>query len=420
MILMSMITVLSIQSIKFSQFYNTTKLKFEILIFKTILLLNNLTKTNANIQKIVAFESGFDRVMEIIEGEGSAIDGGIVVEDCFNLLLNLLQTNFSNQNYFKEANFIKKLSKFLDLGNSVAKVSGDTEEATNWTLQKTTNLTLLLKLIRCLVSPTNQQQIITDCQRAFNHFGLLHRLCALLMLAGVPADLLSEAITTVGEVIRGNSANQQLFSAVQMQTNPPRPIVTILLMSMINEKQPFHLRCSILYCFECFLYKNEQTKTEIVETLLPKEHQTQNSSSQITTGQILCSGLFSQNDFVSNWLCAVAIAHTINENNSLKEQMLRVQLAVGTSNAPQAVSMMQQCMNILIDSNASSNSNPNSSTAGPTLKFQTNVAILMLLSTWLSNCPTAVNYFLSQQQNIPYVNALFSYSKSYISRYMNF
>jgi hypothetical protein len=90
----------------------------EIIRNDDILLLKNLTRTNANIQKIIAFESGFDRIMEIIDSEGSALDGGIVVEDCFNLLLNLLQTNYSNQNFFKEANYIKQFSKYFDLNSA--------------------------------------------------------------------------------------------------------------------------------------------------------------------------------------------------------------------------------------------------------------------------------------------------------------
>jgi hypothetical protein len=359
--------------------------------------------------------------MEIIEGEGRAADGGIVVEDCFNLLLNLLKMNYSNQNFFKEANYIKMLCKYLDLtenGNSsavnnLASDLGDPNNSGAWTVQKTTNLSLLLKLIRCLVSPTNQQVIINDCQKAFNHFGMLHRLCAMLMMPGVPADLLSEAIGTVGEVIRGNAANQQLFSAVQMQTNPPRPILVILLMSMINEKQTFHLRCSILYSFECFLFRNEKAKSEIVETLLPQHSSSSSAAAvaeQINIGQILCSGLISQQDFVSNWLCGVALSHTISDNNQLKEQLLRVQLAVNPANNLQSVSLMQQCMLILIESTTDTTSTTtqtsglNSTQVSQNkCKLQTTVSMLMLLSTWMSNCSSAVNYFLNHPQNIPYV-----------------
>lgn len=40
-------------------------------------------------------------------------------------------------------------------------------------------------------------------------------------------------------------------------------------MSMVNERQPFVLRCAVLYCFQCFLYKNQKGQGEIVATLLP-------------------------------------------------------------------------------------------------------------------------------------------------------
>lgn len=183
---------------------------------------------------------------------------------------------------------------------------------------------------------------------------------------------------------------------------------------MINDKQPFHLRNSILYCFECYLHKNEEKKREIIETLLPKETADANSaaSQTIKSGQILCNGLFNPSDCVSNWLCAVALAHTVNESVQLKEQLLRVQLALNPDEAAgqiKAVSLMEQCMMILIEtkqalsqqSSAGVSSKP---LAGTDLaRFQTTVSILMLMSTWLVECPLAVNMFLAQQQNVPYV-----------------
>jgi hypothetical protein len=48
-----------------------------------------------------------------------------------------------------------------------------------------------------------------------------------------------------------------------------RPAIVVLLMSMVNEKQPFVLRCSVLYCFQCFLFKNEIGQSQLVQTLLP-------------------------------------------------------------------------------------------------------------------------------------------------------
>lgn len=83
------------------------------------------------------------------------------------------------------------------------------------------------------------------------------------MASGVPADILTETINTVAEVIRGNLTNQEYFAKVMAPSTPSRPALVVLLMSMVNEKQPFLLRCAVLYCFECFLYKNEIGKCKL-------------------------------------------------------------------------------------------------------------------------------------------------------------
>ncbi len=53
------------------------KKKFYILFLynQALLLLQILTRSNANIQKIVAFENGFERLFEILASEGGS-DGG--------------------------------------------------------------------------------------------------------------------------------------------------------------------------------------------------------------------------------------------------------------------------------------------------------------------------------------------------------
>ena len=53
-------------------------------------MLIQLTKGNANIQKIVVFENAFEKLLEIIFEEGSS-DGGTMCVECrsFNRSLNL-------------------------------------------------------------------------------------------------------------------------------------------------------------------------------------------------------------------------------------------------------------------------------------------------------------------------------------------
>ncbi|XP_048366579.1 general vesicular transport factor p115 isoform X5 [Sphaerodactylus townsendi] len=343
-----------------------------------VLLLQQLTKSNAAIQKIVAFENAFERLLDIITEEGNS-DGGIVVEDCLLLLQNLLKNNNSNQNFFKEGSYIQRMKPWFEVG----------DENVGWSAQKVTNLHLMLQLVRVLVSPTNPPGATSSCQKAMFHCGLLQQLCTILMATGVPADILTETINTVSEVIRGCQMNQDYFASVNAPSNPPRPAIVVLLMSMVNERQPFVLRCAVLYCFQCFLYKNQKGQGEIVSTLLPSTIDATGNS--VSAGQLLCGGLFST-DSLSNWCAAVALAHALQENAPLKEQLLRVQLATSLGNPP--VSLLQQCTNILsqgdkIDRRGS--------------KVQTRVGLLMLLCTWLSNCPIAVTHFLHNSANVPFL-----------------
>ncbi|XP_063074391.1 general vesicular transport factor p115 isoform X2 [Engraulis encrasicolus] len=346
-----------------------------------LLLLQQLTKSNAAIQKIVAFENAFERLLDIITEEGSS-DGGIVVEDCLLLLLNLLKNNSSNQNFFKEGSYIQRMKPWFEVGDDNA----------GWSAQKVTNLHYMLQLVRVLVSPVNSPGAAASCQKAMFQCGLLQQLCTILMATGVPADILTETINTVSEVIRGSQVNQDYFASVNAPSNPPRPAIVVLLMSMVNERQPFVLRCAVLYCFQCFLYKNQKGQGEIVATLLPSTI----DANSISAGQLLCGGLFSA-DSLSNWCAAVALAHALQDNLTQKEQLLRVQLATSLGKPP--VSLLQQCTNILSQGDKISRRGS---------KVQTRVGLLMLLCTWINNCPIAVTHFLHNQENVPFLTAQIS------------
>lgn len=335
----------------------------EVIRNDVLLLLIQLTKGNANIQKIVAFENAFDRLFDVIKEEGWT-DGGIVVEDCLLLMLNLLKNNTSNINFFKEGSYIHKLAPMFEIPDNIEEIG--------WSPQKVSNIHCVLQLVRTLVSPNNPVQITSVCQKNLRNANLLEALCNILMANGVPADILTETINAVGEVIRGNLNNQEYFCTVMAPSNPPRPAIVVLLMSMVNEKQPFSLRCAVLYCFECFLFKNEIGQQQVVQTLLPST----TNSAALTTGQLLCGGLFNI-DPLSNWFASVALSHTLIENPAQKEQLLRVLLATNLGSQP--VSLLHQCATYLQQTN----------------KLQSKIGMLMLLSTWMAHCTPAVAIFLN-------------------------
>ncbi|EDX17356.1 GD16864 [Drosophila simulans] len=312
----------------------------EVIRNDVLLLLIELTKGNSNIQKIVAFENAFDRLFEIVREEGCS-DGGIVVEDCLILLLNLLKNNSSNQQFFKEGSYIQRLAPMFEL-------SQDAEEV-GWSPQKVSNFHCLLQVVRALVTPSNQQQVVAACQRVMQKSRLLHALCEILMSSGVPADILTETINAVAEVVRGDRDNQDELGRVMAPSSPPRPAIVVLLMSMINEKQLLALRCAVLYCFECFLYRNADGQRAVVQTLLPS---------------------------------------SASDRMSPKEELLRVLLATPGGQRP--ITLLEQCTNLMQQER---------------YRLQSKVGLLMLLSLWLAHCPGAVKALLETQGTMAYLTA---------------
>lgn len=108
----------------------------EVIRNDALLLLTQLTKSNANIQKIVAFENAFDRLFDVIKEEGWS-DGGIVVEDCLLLMLNLLRNNTSNINFFKEGSYIQKLAPMFEIPQDLE---------VGWSAQKIANIHCVLQV----------------------------------------------------------------------------------------------------------------------------------------------------------------------------------------------------------------------------------------------------------------------------------
>ena len=59
-------------------------------------MVQSLISQNAEIQKILAFEGAFEKLLNIVASEGG-IEGGIVVQDCLTTIDGLLRFNVSNQ-----------------------------------------------------------------------------------------------------------------------------------------------------------------------------------------------------------------------------------------------------------------------------------------------------------------------------------
>ena len=129
-------------------------------VIEALILLIALTPSSPEFQKVVAFESAFERIFAVIESEGSLTHGSTAVEDCLSLLGNLLGLNLSNQSYFRETGCIQKLASLLAGAAQDQETDGGVPE---WALgQRDKNLWGVLAIIELflvkgsLSTPTNQ------------------------------------------------------------------------------------------------------------------------------------------------------------------------------------------------------------------------------------------------------------------------
>lgn len=156
---------------------------------EAITLLTYLTPTNPDIQKLVAFESAFERILKVVAADGGLALGTRVVEDCLILLANLLRLNPSNQTLFRETGCIPQLTKLLrtayEDGND-----GEREIASWAEEQRNRNVYALLAVVRLFLvagsvgTPQNQA--------ALWHHGLLFHALQLGFMHHADAQIKAE------------------------------------------------------------------------------------------------------------------------------------------------------------------------------------------------------------------------------------
>ncbi|VDD87997.1 unnamed protein product [Enterobius vermicularis] len=352
-----------------------------------VLMLSELSRANTQIQQLLAYENTFQLLFDIIEVEPSERNViGIVVEDCLYVMLNLLGKNSMNQQLFREASLIQRLTSvlhtFLYGGSEEDDVGWD-----EWPKQKVANVIFLLQVIRSLVSPLNNPQSNTyAAEKAISQSGMLAELCTVLLsVVGVTTDVLAETIIAVAEVIRGNYANQEYFAGRTLGSSlGNRSALLVLLMTMTAQKQALKLRCAVFYCFLSYLYDNNHGKTKIIDTLLPSA--SSDSASGPTAGQCLCSAIMSS-EGVQVWMGCVCLIHCLIDADHLKQQLLKVHLTIDSSETP--TPLIRHLGNLLI---SLGNRKP-----------QVRAGLLMLLAVWLHNCPLAVTQFLQVEDIVQYL-----------------
>ncbi|KAJ3275936.1 Vesicle-mediated ER to Golgi transport protein [Terramyces sp. JEL0728] len=297
-----------------------------------LLLLISLTANNADIQKIVAFENAFDRLFSIIMEEGS-IEGDIIVQDCLQLMCNLLKHNASNQNLFRETSCIKKVPHLLvyrDANGQSVSLAKNRDELSE---QKIANITSVLELIRILVEGNNQNTTIN--QNLFGQSNMVAALFELGMTTHMPLNIRIQSLLAVGDVINLHEVNRDRFSRCSAKMSiqaehtglpnqkPPPGTLTQSAMALIQTamgKNPFGLQSAATYAFRCYIEDNMEGQIAISTSLKP--------SSDSETGSLIVANLLdlttARKDPWVLWFAANMLLHSLHRNPHSQDLALSV------------------------------------------------------------------------------------------------
>ncbi|KAI8805038.1 p115 like vesicle tethering protein [Cladochytrium replicatum] len=393
----------------------------EIVRNEALLLLIALTQSNAEIQKIIAFENAFERLLAIVLEEG-ATDGGIIVQDCLQLIMNLLRYNVSNQNLFRETSCIQKLQLLLKsriMSDSPKPIEVPlTDESNIWTEQKVGNTIAVLELLRILVGLKNPSTPVN--QNVIGQANILSPIIELGLSVRVPAKVRSQALFAAGDIMRGHSASQDLFNkkvigarpaspstpAMERQysrgkpppvvsKSPPQPAVMAVIHSALASKD-FSVRAAAAYTFQCAVHNNADSQLAIASTLTPPPPDNPNSQLEEkpeSPGSLLIAALLGAEsarvDPYRVWFAAVMLSHILRNNPHTQVIVLEHKFDEEGDDEP--ISLLHKCMYASLMA----------SREGADIRVQ--IGFISLVATWLYDCPRAVKEFLSEAANLQFL-----------------
>ncbi|KAF9508661.1 hypothetical protein BS47DRAFT_1350130 [Hydnum rufescens UP504] len=165
----------------------------EIIRNEALLLTQALIDSNVDIQKALAFESIFEKLLSIISQEGG-IEGGVVAQDCLIIIDGLLRFNGSNQSYFRELTLPSALPPLLLYPSPSPHPDHPTPQEFSlqfWDTQKVSNASIVLNIINILSKGKGASQ------RALEQSGITRCLIDLSLASNAPTVLKTEALQTL-------------------------------------------------------------------------------------------------------------------------------------------------------------------------------------------------------------------------------
>lgn len=269
---------------------------------EALLVLKKLVEDHSDVQKLVAFEGTFEKLFRIIDYEGG-ISGGVVVEDCLELIAGLLKYNVSNQSLFRESSCIGQLSSLLDLDPKIPdQTSKSTDQSDElpqpviWDDQVASNLGLCLEICRLFTTPGHNSTPAN--QLALTKSGVLINILRLVFGGITSLGVRSVALLAVADLIRSNTEIQQDFLAIDVpyidlavsSTTMSQPVILPVSFALLNwallstSIHAFELRVNASICLNAAFEDNVSAKRLFLQEQIAHYQHTPLTAYQETNG----------------------------------------------------------------------------------------------------------------------------------------
>ncbi|XVE84048.1 hypothetical protein DITRI_Ditri16bG0137600 [Diplodiscus trichospermus] len=380
----------------------------EVIRNEALLLLTYLTREAEEIQKIVVFEGAFEKIFSIIKEEGGS-EGGVVVQDCLELLNNLLRSNASNQVLLRETMGFDPLI-------SILKQRGSTY---SFTRQKTINLLSALETINLLMMGGSDADPQKDSNKITNKTALFQKkLLDQLLMLGVesqwaPIAVRCSALRCIANLVDGNPKNlDALSSKVLGEEQQVEPALNSILRIILrtSSMQEF---IGADHVFKNFCEKNMDGQAMLASTLIPQPnsmtHAPFEEDVNMSFGSMLLHGLAlseSDGDLETCSRAASVLTHILKDNTHCKEKILRVELEASMPSLGTPELLLNRIVRYLAVASSMKSKD------GMPGYLYVQPIILKLLVTWLADCPSAVQCFLDSRPHLAYVLELVSSASS--------
>lgn len=379
----------------------------EVIRNEALLLLTHLTREAEEIQKILVFEGAFEKIFSIIKEEGGS-EGGVVVQDCLELLNNLLRNNASNQVLLRETLGFDAIISILKLRGS----------AYSFTQQKTINLLSALETINLLLMGGSESDPGKDMNKLTNRTVLVqNKVFDYLLLLGVesqwaPIPVRCAALRCIGDLIVGHPKNLDTLASKVLGEQPQVEPALNSILRIILRTSSVQEFIEADHVFKSFCERNSDGQTMLASTLIPQPysmtHAPIEEDVRMSFGSMLLHGLTlgeSDGDLETCCRAASVLSHILRDNIQCKERVLRIELESPTPSLGAPEPLMHRMVKYLALASNIKNKDGKTSTKE---NSYVQPIILKLLVTWLADCPNAIQCFLASRPHLTYLLELVS------------